>query len=171
MLLISGAAEVHMMMGPPRRSSCDRARSFGRSRQAAQCTSSLVSLLCIRRSNRPRRSHIPCTAGREVARTSSRRELSSVAELGPWCGPGLCVDVLRRDQSKKSIGGGARRMRASGPVGEHSYLISQKPAIRRHPQSRGYIWERTGRRAGRRLWGGRPTWSPSVVREAEAKRR
>ena len=80
----------------------------------------LVSLLCIRRSNRPRRSHIPCTGGREVERTSSRRELSSVAELWPWCGPGLCVDVTRRKQSKKSIGGGARRMRASGPVGEHS---------------------------------------------------
>ena len=42
------------------------------------------------------------------------------ADLGPWCGPGLCVDVPRRNQSKKSIGGGARCMRASGPVGEHS---------------------------------------------------
>ena len=142
-LLTSGGAEEGHDEGPSRRRSCDRARASGLAQQAGQSMFSVMSFLCICRSDRPRRSHIPWTAGREVARTSSQRKLSSVAELGPWCGPGLCVDVPRRKQSKKSIGGGAWRMRASGPVGEHSYLISQKPAIRPTQHRGGYIWERT----------------------------
>ena len=45
-----------------------------------------------------------------------------MAKLGPSRGSVLFVDASRRKQSQKSIGGGARRSRMSGPVKSNSYL-------------------------------------------------
>ena len=60
-----------------------------------------------------------------------------MAKLGPSRGSVLFVDASRRKQSQKSIGGGARRSRMSGPVKSNSYLDQLTRTSRGDPQTRG----------------------------------
>ena len=84
----------------------------------------------------------------EASRTSSRRKRRSVAKLGPSRGSVLFVDASRRKKSQKSIGGGARRSRMSGPVRAIHTLISHTRTSRPGQQTGGKSRERERRGDG-----------------------